>query len=240
MLSQFISIITQFSSTLFEWRKDLFHFVMKSGIIAFLILIAIAVIGFWGVSYISGVMVEWIPLNWAYESSLYIVILMIFWFALCLVVFKYLMLLGLNPLLSALSEKIERMTTNNVEKSYQSENVNLTLRAVRINMRNLMKELFVSLVLFILSFIPGLQVITIPTLFLIQAYFLGFGFMDFYLERHYNMKETIRLVYQNKWAAVMLGGIFMIVFALPIFGVFLAPYLATKTATQYFLKGAKA
>lgn len=103
-----------------------------------------------------------------------------------------------------------------------------------------MKELFVSLVLFILSFIPGLQVITIPTLFLIQAYFLGFGFMDFYLERHYKMKETFQLVYQHKWAAVMLGGIFMIVFALPIIGVFLAPYLATKTATQYFLKGAKA
>ena len=97
------------------------------------------------------------------------------------------MLLGLNLLLSML-RKIERMTTNNLEKMYQLENVNLTLRAIRINMRNLMKELFVSLVLFILSFIPGLLSDYNSYIILIQAYFWALDLWILF-ERHYKMKE---------------------------------------------------
>lgn len=60
--------------------------------------------------------------------------------------------------------------------------------------------------------------------------------MDFYLERHMTFKETLSEVYRHKFAAVILGGIFMILFAIPVLGAIFAPYLTTVAGTQYFIK----
>ncbi|HRO74143.1 MAG TPA: EI24 domain-containing protein, partial [Saprospiraceae bacterium] len=92
-------------------------------------------------------------------------------------------------------------------------------RTVRINMRNMLKELSLTGILFIGGLIPGLNIIVLILLFLVQSYFAGFGIMDFYLERHYTYRESVALVYKQKWAAIALGAIFTLLFLRPIVGV---------------------
>ena len=65
---------------------------------------------------------------------------------------------------------------------------------------------------------------------------LVFGIMDFYLERHMTFRETLGEVYRHKYASIILGGIFMLLFAIPVLGAIVAPYLTTVAGTQYFLK----
>ena len=67
---------------------------------------------------------------------------------------------------------------------------------------------------------------------LLQAYYAGFGNMDFFLERHYGVKGSASFVRRYNGAAFANGVIFLLILLIPVIGLVLAPFMATIAATK--------
>ena len=148
--------------------------------------------------------------------------------------YKYIILILVGPIMSPLSEKLEEGLagiTDGVQFSW-ARMVKEFIRGISINVRNIIKEVLYTLVLLICSLIPGIALISTPGIYLVQSYYAGFGNMDFFLERHYNIKESAHFVRKYGGAAVANGGIFLLLLLIPFAGLFLAPFLATIAATK--------
>lgn len=174
-----------------------------------------------------------IPGSWTQESVVFSWLFRVLSFILLIGILKYLVLIVMSPLLSALSEKLEYSIIQNAEKKKSISFLGGGIRALHLNVSNLLREWFWSLGLFVLSFIPGLAIITTPAMILIQGYYTGFGIMDFYLERHAGVRESRKIVSWHRWFSMTLGTLFLAVFALPFLGFILAPILCVVAATLY-------
>lgn len=155
-------------------------------------------------------------------------------FLLALFLYKYILIIAVSPIMSPLSERIERLHNKGI---VPIKPLSLTtwikdiLRGVRISLRNIVRELSITLILLLLGFIPGLALITTPLIFVVQAYYAGFGNMDYYMERHYGVKEAAEYVRQRRGLAIGNGAVFLVVLLLPFVGYFIAPALCATAAT---------
>lgn len=151
-----------------------------------------------------------------------------------LFLYKYIILILVAPLMSPLSEKLEEGmagTSDGVEFSW-TRMIKEMLRGVRIGLRNIFKEMIYSIGLLILGLIPGIAIISAPGIYFVQAYYAGFGNMDYFLERHYNVKDSALFVNRYRGAAAANGAIFLMLLLIPVLGLFFAPFLATIAGTK--------
>ena len=150
-----------------------------------------------------------------------------------ILIFKYIILIIVAPIMSVLSEKIEYYETGRPMDSSLSIKTQLYLifRGTRLAVSNLSREIFITVILLFISLIPGAIVITTPMIFLVQSYYAGFGNMDFFMERHLNNRDSRRFVSNNKGVAVANGAVFLLLILVPFVGVFVAPTFATIAAT---------
>jgi CysZ protein len=231
-MQQIYSVISIFLESLTELKGGFVKYLLWSGLIA-LLLFTVLLYGIWTFSDVFGAWIaEIIPWNWAHESLLFSVVIGLMTLFICWFVAKYLLLMALSPVLSIVSEKIEKDYKEKTKSTFSV--MSSAARSIRINLRNMIKELVVTVLLLVMSLIPGINILTFFLLFVVQSYFLGFGFMDFYLERHFTFSQTIALVWKHKWAAICIGSIFTFIILIPILGVLVAPYFVTVTATKYF------
>lgn len=149
-------------------------------------------------------------------------------------VYKYLLLIFLSPVLSIISEKIEVQLTHIKGKRFSL--FGEIFRAIRFNLRNLYKELFYTVMLILAGFIPAFTPFAPIVIFLVQAYYLGIGFMDFYMERHFSFKESIEEGKRNRLWLTGMGAAVGIAIIVPFIGFFIAPVLATVAATEFGVK----
>ncbi|HRO07932.1 MAG TPA: EI24 domain-containing protein [Saprospiraceae bacterium] len=234
MITQIFLMFRYFFTALGNTKGQAMKYILYTGLIA-LILVSLMIWGTWNFApWFGGQLTNLIPWEWAKHTIFFTIltatgIAWFFWIGM-----KYVLLILAGPMLSLVSEKLEKqMGTYNGMSGFSF--TASAARTVRINMRNMLKELSLTGVLFIGGLIPGLNIIVLILLFLVQSYFAGFGIMDFYLERHYTYRESVALVYKQKWAAIALGAIFTLLFLIPIVGVLVAPYLCTVAATHYFI-----
>jgi CysZ protein len=233
MFKQITRILSLFLYSVTEFKSDAWKYLLYTGLIALTVFVGLLL----SVWYFSGLGGEWlasiVPWEWAKQSMFFSiiigsVIIILFW-----IMMKYVMLMLMSPLFGKVSEKMEQNLTGKLAASSFSI-ASSTTRSLRINSRNFIKEIIITLLLFLVGFIPGINLIAIITIFLVQSYFVGFGFMDFYLERHFSFSQTILKVYEHKWAAITLGSIFTFLFVIPVLGIIIAPYFTTVTGTRYF------
>ncbi|OIQ30999.1 MAG: coproporphyrinogen III oxidase [Bacteroidetes bacterium MedPE-SWsnd-G2] len=154
-----------------------------------------------------------------------------------IILYKHIVLALAAPFMGVVSEKIEAHLlgeTNHIHK--HSSSINLLFRGIRINLRNLMMELLLSVPFTILSFIPGVNLFTTAILFLIQSYYAGFGNMDYTLERHLSYRKSIAFVRQHRGLAIGNGMIFMFLLVIPILGVIIVLPLSAVAATTITLR----
>lgn len=152
-----------------------------------------------------------------------------------LVLYKHIIMAFSAPFMSPVSEKIEAhlsgVPSSEIHHHRDTTFSNQLWRGIRINIRNLGKELLFTIPLLVLSFIPVLNIVTTILLFLIQAYYAGFGNMDYTLERHYNYSDSLGFVKQNKGLALGNGIIFMLFLMIPVIGVILVlPFSVTAAS----------
>ena len=134
--------------------------------------------------------------------------------------------------MSMVSEKIELKKTGGKPVPFSmARSIKSLVRGLRIALRNITKELFLTLLLLLLGLVPVVGIASAVLIFLVQANYAGFGACDFYMERHFSVKESIRFIRKNRGVAIANGAIFLGLLAIPIVGFFLAPILTAIGAT---------
>jgi len=146
--------------------------------------------------------------------------------------YKYIIMALSAPFMSPVSEEIEAHLTNTTIHSHRKTSFKDQLwRGIRINIRNLFKEIMLTIPILILGFIPIIGFISVVLLFLIQAYYAGFGNMDYTLERHLKYKESISFVRKNRGIAIGNGIVFMLFLLIPVVGIIIVLPLSVTAAS---------
>ena len=150
-----------------------------------------------------------------------------------IILFKHLLMALSAPFMTPVSEKVEVYLTkksiikNNSKKSFVTQ----LLRSIRLNTRNLLKELAITLPLILLSFIPVIGIIGVVLIFYFQSFYTGFGNMDYTLERHLDYKQSKLFIKKNKGIAIGNGAVFTVMLLIPFVGIMLTLPIATVAAT---------
>lgn len=150
--------------------------------------------------------------------------------------FKHIVLALSAPFMGSVSKKIEEHLVGYEVKGTESSSFQLLIRGVRISLRNLFRELVLTLPILLLGLVPVIGLFSTILLFLMQAYFAGFGNMDYTLERHFNYTNSVKFVKRNRGLATGNGIIFMLFLLIPVIGVILVLPLSVTAATEITVK----
>lgn len=151
-------------------------------------------------------------------------------------IFKFTILVLLSPFNSILSEKFDNQLTGNKFDGGFIRILNDVLRAILIVILALVFELVFLLVWWIFSWIFP-DIIDSLVHFVISSFFLGFAFYDYSLERYgIGTGSSWGFAFRNMLHMVITGGIFSLIFMIPVAGIIVAPVLLTMIATAAYLK----
>ncbi|MFD0834648.1 EI24 domain-containing protein [Mariniflexile aquimaris] len=148
-----------------------------------------------------------------------------------LILYKHIIMALSAPFMSPVSEKIEIHLVGESRSQRITSFTDQLLRGIRINVRNLGMELVLTIPILLLGFIPIIGIFSTVILFLVQAYYAGFGNMDYTLERHYKYNESIQFVRNHRGLAIGNGIIFMLFLLIPVIGAILVLPLSTTAAS---------
>jgi len=150
-----------------------------------------------------------------------------------LILYKHIIMALSAPFMSPVSEKIEKHFYGDVSHLHRkTSNTDQLIRGIRINIRNLTKEIIITVPILILKFIPVVNIFSTILLFIVQAYYAGFGNMDYTLERHLKYKESVQFVSKNKGYAIGNGIVFMLFLLIPIVGIIIVLPLSVTAASK--------
>lgn len=151
--------------------------------------------------------------------------------------FKTLLLGILAPFFSYISEKVENNIYGTEYHFTLKENLKFILRGMKIAGKSFIKETIATIIIVCLSFIPLINLLVPILIFLVQSYFISFTFVDYTLERKkYGSEETLEFMKKNKYTFTLGGGIFTLLYFIPIVGIFVAPLLSIVAFTKVTLK----
>ncbi|SRX72393.1 EI24 domain-containing protein [Aequorivita antarctica] len=153
--------------------------------------------------------------------------------ALGIILYRHIVMALSAPFMSPVSEKIEKHLFGTDHLHRNTSNAEQLWRGVRINVRNLIMELLLTIPIILIGFIPVIGIISSGLLFLVQSYYAGFGNMDYTLERHFKYSESIEFVRRNRGLAIGNGIIFMLMLLIPVVGIILVlPLSVTAASTE--------
>jgi len=154
--------------------------------------------------------------------------------AIGLILFKHVVMALSAPFMSPVSEKIESHLTGISNSTTRQTNFMSQLwRGIRINGRNLILELLITIPILLLKLIPIVNIFSTALLFLVQAYYAGFGNMDYTLERHLAYRDSIKFVRKNRAVAVGNGIGFLLLLLVPFVGVLMVlPFSVTAASVS--------
>ena len=152
--------------------------------------------------------------------------------AIGLILYKHIIMALSAPFMSPVSEKIETHLTGIEKHQHRNTTFEQQLwRGIRINLRNLGKELLITIPILMLKFIPVINIFSTVLLFLVQAYYAGFGNMDYTLERHFKYGESVQFVRKYRGIAIGNGIVFILLLLVPIIGIILVLPLSVTAAS---------
>ncbi|GAA4275088.1 EI24 domain-containing protein [Aquimarina gracilis] len=154
-----------------------------------------------------------------------------------LILYKHIVMALSAPFMSPVSEKVEAHLLGETGHKHRNTSFGQQLsRGIRINMRNLIREVLFMIPLLVLSFIPVIGIVGTVLIFLIQAYYVGFGNMDYTMERHFNYKESIQFVRKHRGTAIGNGIVFVLMLFIPIIGFIITLPISVVAASTETVK----
>lgn len=212
----------------------LWSFFLIPGLISVALLLGFTSLAFTVNEPLGAWLTSWWPWEWGngtvaevgkWVSTLLLILL-------GLLLYKHLVLILCGPFMSPLSERIEKFLTgrNPNRPIGMVANFRTTMRGIRLSIRLLIRELLLTIPLLLLGFIPGLNIVSVVLLFLLQAYYAGYGNLDFTLERYFNVRDSVRFIHRHRGIALG-NGIPFILLLLTGFGFLIAIPLSVAAAT---------
>ncbi len=160
--------------------------------------------------------------------------------AIGLVLYKHIVMALSAPFMSPVSERVEaHLLGEHTHMHRDTSFMEQLMRGIRINMRNILRELIFVIPLLVLSFIPVVGIVFTLLIFVVQSYYVGFGNMDYTMERHFKYAESVAFVKQHRGTAIGNGLVFMLLLFVPIVGFIVTlpiAVVAASTATVDILK----
>ncbi len=220
-------------------RLGLWGYILAPGLVS--VLLGVAIFGAaWGIGDdLGGWLSQYYPESW-WGRELVHRIANVFGglvvIALGLILFKHLLMALASPFMSFLSEKIEKKLRGAQPAKFSiGKAISDLVRGLTIALRNIIRELLFTLLLLLLGLIPLFSPFTTILIFLVQAFYAGFGNMDFTLERHFQVKGSVRFVRRHRGLAIGNGVVFLLLLLTGIGFLFALP-LGTVAATSETLK----
>lgn len=156
--------------------------------------------------------------------------------ALGLVVFKQVVMAVASPFMSFLSETVEHKIAGKRDVPFTFKKmVDDLIRGIRISLRNIVRELLFTFLLFLLGLFPLFSPFAPVAIFIVSAYYAGFGNMDYTLERFYQVRQSVAFVRRHRGLAIGNGTVFLLLLLTGV-GFFFALPLGTVAATVETLR----
>jgi CysZ protein len=125
---------------------------------------------------------------------------------------KYLVVILLSPMLSHISQKTEKIVSNNSYPFKFSQLWKDVKRGMRIAFRNITWEIFLFGLIFCVSLMGWGTIQDSPIhflIYLVSFYYYGFSFLDYINERlKLSFEQSVRLVRMNRGLAMVLGAVY--------------------------------
>ena len=244
MFTDFFKGVTAYGRafTLISEMK-LWKYLLAPGIISVLLAAIIGLSAFQLSDNLGSLFISWYPFEWGLDfltkASSWLGGILVALFG--LIIYKHLVMVAVSPFMSPLSEKVEEQLTGNhtLNKGFRAGRaIKELIRGLRVAIRNIIREIFFVALLMLLGFIPAVAIFSSVLIFIIQAYYAGFGNLDYTLERHFSVKESVRFVSDHKGLAIGNGAVFLGLLMTGI-GFLFAPPLATIAGTIESVKAMK-
>lgn len=133
---------------------------------------------------------------------------------------KYIVVVMLSPLLSIISQVVEKKLTSNVYPFSFHQTLHDIKRGVRIAMRNIMWEYIFFLLIIIVSAIGWEDVSQSPVFYLTFVFgffYYGFSFIDYVNERRrLDIDQSIHFIRRHKGLTIAIGTIFSLFILVPV------------------------
>jgi len=211
------------------WKYFIIPIIISVAVFALILILS------WSLSYSLG---EWMSSAWPFDlgqdfiTTVSVFIAGIVIFAIGLIFYKHIILALSAPFMSPVSEKIEsyytgRPAINQTNSSFATQ----LIRSIRINTRNLIKELLLTIPILLLKFIPVVNIFSTVLLIILQAYYAGVSNMDYTLERHFKYRDSIAFIKKHRGLAIGNGIGFLLLLIIPVVGVILALPLSITSAS---------
>lgn len=155
------------------------------------------------------------------------------------ILYKHLVMALSAPFMSPVSERIEKHFyphARNHVKHRNTTNMEQLWRGLLINLRNILYEFSITIPLLLLSFIPVVGILFTITAFIVQAYYAGFGNIDYTLERHFTYRDSVNFVKRNRGIAIGIGIVFMGMLFIPVLGFILVLPFSVTAASRVTLE----
>jgi len=150
--------------------------------------------------------------------------------------FIFFVLTILSPFNTILSEKIDSDLTGKKYKFDIGEVIMDLFRMILIVIIALFLEFTTLGIYWIISTIFGLDVLDPVFYFLIAAFFYGFSFYDYSLERYRKgVFSSIGYAFSNILGVTLTGSVFLAIYHIPYIGIIIAPVLTTKISTFVYI-----
>ncbi len=146
--------------------------------------------------------------------------------------YKHIVLNTLGPLMGGLVERIEKIKGFELNNQEEGNFIHDFLRGIRLSLRNIVRELGLTGLLLLFGLVPVVGIASPVFIFLVQAYFVGFGMMDYTLERRQvDAPTSISTVRRHRGFAVGNGAGFLLMMFIPVVGWLFAPAMTLTAAT---------
>lgn len=154
--------------------------------------------------------------------------------------FVFFVLTLLSPLNTFLSEKVDEDLTGYAQGFDLVRFVTEIVRMIGVVIVALSLEFLLMGAYALFSWIFNLDILDPFVYFIIAAYFYGFSFYDYSMERRgLGLGSSLRFSKQNPISTILTGSLFSLFAALPIFGLPIGAVLTTIIATHVFLNVAE-
>ncbi len=169
---------------------------------------------------------------WEFTSWLLKLTLKVLLFLFYLKIYRYLTLLLLSPVFSMVSELLQNKLTGHQKPFSFVATLKDFWRGVRVAFRNLSRELFYSLIIYVLALLLpiGLPIYSI-LLLLVESYFWGAAMID-YRNEYFGLSVRKSIDMQSKFKGLAIGNglILNLGLLVPLAGITFMPMLALISA----------